>query len=484
MTARSIQPSDASGVRIGNRVVAAAEPWLQSVIEPATGEILAEVAGGGDPEAVWAVDAAATALPAWSATPATTRAGILRRVAAELRDAAARTELATLISRETGKRIAEAGAEVDLSAAYFEWFADVVSSRPGAVWNAVPGVRHEVATRPLGVVAVMTPWNFPLSIPARKIAPALAAGCAVLFKPSEIAPLSGLRLAEIVERFAPPGVLCTIVGDAGTVAQRWLGDSRVRGLSFTGSTRVGRMLAGKAAANLTRCVLELGGNAPFVILDDADVDRAAELLAAAKYRNNGQSCIAANRVWVPRALLDDLVSRFNKLSDALVVGDPLLESTTLGALALPTDGDRLATLLSEAEAAGGTVVPSAVELPARGQFARPGICIDPPADSRIVTEEIFGPTCSISGYDSLEEVVTATRESPFGLAGYVVARDIARATDVGRALDVGIVGVNTAAPNTPQIPFAGLKFSGIGTEGGELGLDAFRTDQSIAVAPS
>ncbi len=480
----SAQPPATSGVRIGHRDVAPAEPWPLPVVEPATGQVLADVVGGGDVEAGQAVDAAATALAPWSATPATTRAGVLRRVAAVLHDAATRAELATLISRETGKRIAEARAEVDLSAAYFEWFADAISNRRGQVWNAVPGVRHEVAKRPLGVVAVLTPWNFPMSIPARKIAPALAAGCAVLFKPSEIAPLSGLRLAGIVEEFAPPGVISTVVGDARIVVQRWLQDRRVRGLSFTGSTRIGRMLAEQAAANLTRCVLELGGNAPFVILDDADVNRAAELLAAAKYRNNGQSCIAANRVWAPRALLDDLVSAFSKISDALVVGDPLQEATTLGALALPTDRDRLASLLTDAEAAGATVLPSAVELPTQGQFARPGVCVDPPAESRIVTEEIFGPTCSISGYADLEEVVTATRESPFGLAGYVVGRDIARATDLARALDVGIVGINTAAPNTPQIPFAGLKFSGLGAEGGEPGLDAFLTDQSIAVVPS
>ena len=450
----SAQPPATSGVRIGHRDVAPAEPWPLPVVEPATGQVLADVVGGGDVEAGQAVDAAATALAPWSASPATTRAGVLRRVAAVLHDAATRAELAALISRETGKRIAEARAEVDLSAAYFEWFADAISNRRGQVWNAVPGVRHEVAKRPLGVVAVLTPWNFPMSIPARKIAPALAAGCAVLFKPSEIAPLSGLRLAGIVEEFAPPGVISTVVGDARIVVQRWLQDRRVRGLSFTGSTRIGRVLAESSLP-------------PFLTTSPSL-----------------QSCIAANRVWAPRALLDDLVSAFSKISDALVVGDPLQEATTLGALALPTDRDRLASLLTDAEAAGATVLPSAVELPTQGQFARPGVCVDPPAESRIVTEEIFGPTCSISGYADLEEVVTATRESPFGLAGYVVGRDIARATDLARALDVGIVGINTAAPNTPQIPFAGLKFSGLGAEGGEPGLDAFLTDQSIAVVPS
>jgi succinate-semialdehyde dehydrogenase/glutarate-semialdehyde dehydrogenase len=304
----------------------------------------------------------------------------------------------------------------------------------------------------------------------------------VLFKPSEVAPLSGLRLAEIVEQVAPSGVLDTVVGDAATVADTWIEDPRVRGISFTGSTRVGRVLAGQAAASLTRCVLELGGNAPFVILDDADTTRAAQVLAVAKYRNNGQSCIAANRVWVPRSMLDDLVAEFADLSNTLVTGEPLDETTTLGALALPGDPDRMTGLLADAEGAGATVLPSAVQLPQRGQFAKPGICVDPPGDARVVTEEIFGPACSITGYTDFDEVLSATRSNPLGLAGYVIGRDTARAAQVARALDVGIVGINNAAPNTPQIPFAGLKLSGVGAEGGDAGLDEFLTDQSVAVA--
>jgi len=469
------------GVRIGNRAVEPAEPWLLTVTEPATGETLAEVVGGGSREAMQAVAEAATAASSWAETSPTIRAAMLRDIAIELRRDSVRDELATLITRETGKRLIEARSEVLLAAGYFDWFANAISTRRGELWDAVPGVRHEVTKRPLGVVAVLTPWNFPLSIPARKIAPALAAGCPVLFKPSEIAPLSGLLLAGIIETFVTAGVVNTVVGDAKTVASTWIEDQRVRGLTFTGSTRVGRALAAQAGTSLMRCVFELGGNAPFIVLDDADIIRAVDSLAIAKYRNNGQSCIAANRVWVPRRILDDFIGAFAAVSEALVLGNPLEDATTLGALALPTDVDRLSGLLTDAEQRGATVLPSRVKLPMKGTFAQPRICIDPAAEARLVTDEIFGPVCSITGYDDVAEVLASMRQNPFGLAGYVVGRDVAAATDVARALDVGIVGVNNAAPNTPQIPFTGLKLSGVGAEGGDVGLDAFLTDQSIAI---
>lgn len=470
------------GVRVGNRAVDPAQPWSCDVVEPATGQALAQVAGGGADDARLAADTAASALAGWSSTAATVRASALRRIAAALRRESVVDELAMLTTRETGKRLAEARAEVGLSAVYFDWFADAVCATPGQGWNVVPGVHHEVHRRPVGVVAVSTPWNFPLSIPARKLAPALAAGCSVVFKPSEIAPLSSLRIAEIVEEQLPTGVANTVVGDAATVTTAWLEHPAVRALTFTGSVRVGRLLAAQAAARMTRCVFELGGSAPFVLLDDADIARAVELLMVAKYRNNGQSCIAANRVWAPRVMLEEFAAAFLAASNDLVLGDPREADTTLGAMALPGDADRIEELLGAGEAAGARIERATMPLPAHGQFARPAVCIEPPATARIATEEIFGPAVSISGYDSIDEVLVATRENPLGLAGYVVGRDEHRATDVARALDVGLVGVNNPAPNTPQIPFAGLKLSGIGAEGGFAGLEAFRTDQSIGIA--
>lgn len=384
-----------------------------------------------------------------------------------------------LISRETGKRLAESRAEVGLSAAFFEWFADAIRSRSGASHSVVPGLRHEVIQRPLGIVAVLTPWNFPLSIPARKIAPALAAGCPVLFKPSEVAPASALRLAEIVEAHVPAGVVGTVLGDPAEVSGTWLEDPRVRGLTFTGSTRVGRLLAAQTTPNFTRNVFELGGNAPFVVLDDADPARAADVLAVAKYRNNGQSCIAAQQVWVPQHLVDDFAAAFLRVTGELVLGDPLDPDTTLGPLALPGDPARIAEIAQDAARSGADVHTGDVALPDRGHFARPVLCVNP-AGGRAVEEEVFGPLATIRGYTDLGEVVTATRADPCGLGGYVIGEPV-RATAVAQALDVGIVGVNNATPNAPVVPFGGLKHSGLGWEGGQIGLDAFLTWHTTAV---
>lgn len=469
------------GVRIGGVPVEAASPWIHAVLNPSTGTEVAHLVGGGVPEAVAAVRSAMSVQPTWENTRPVQRASVLRAIAADLRTADVAEELATLISQETGKRIAEARAEVGLSAQFFDWFAVAISTEHSQRWDVVPNIEHVVSKHPLGIVAVVTPWNFPVSIPARKIAPALAAGCPVLFKPSEVAPTSALRFAELVEARVPAGVINTVLGDAPAVMEAWLSHPAVRGLTFTGSTRVGTILATSAASRFVRCVLELGGNAPFIVLDDANLRRAVELLLIAKYRNNGQSCIAANQVWVPRQLLDDFAVAFVEASNTLVLGDPLDEQTTLGPLALPTDAGRIRALFDDAAAAGTTVIKAGVDVPAEGHFAPPMICIEPGPDSVVRSEEIFGPGISINGYDDVDEVIATTRASRHGLGGYVVGQ-AHRAAAVARSLDVGIVGVNNATPNTPQVPFGGLKFSGCGWEGGEAGLEAFLTYRTVAVS--
>ncbi|AXK31866.1 aldehyde dehydrogenase family protein [Streptomyces armeniacus] len=467
-----------SGVRIDNGTPEPQSPAPHELVDPATGAAWATVVYGGEAEARRALDSAARVLPAWAALPAGRRAAALRAIAADLREDGLTARLAGLITRETGKRIAEARAEVGLSAAFFEWFADAVSGRAERAWSHVPGLRHEVGERALGVVAVLTPWNFPVSIPARKIAPALAAGCPVLFKPSEVAPASALCLAEVVERHVPSGVVSTVVGEPAAISDVWLADRRVRGLTFTGSTRVGRLLAAAVAPRFTRSVFELGGNAPFVVLEDADLDLAVETLMVAKYRNNGQSCIAANQVWAPRRSADELAARFSRASDRLVLGDPADEATTLGPLALPTDPARVESLV---DSAGGDVWRAATPVPEAGNFTRPAVSVRPLRDSELVREEIFGPAVSVLEYDALDEVLEAVAAGPYGLGGYVVGAP-RRAAEVARALDVGIVGVNTGSPNTPQVPFAGLKDSGTGVEGSHLGLEAFLAPQTVAVA--
>ncbi|WP_419992677.1 aldehyde dehydrogenase family protein [Streptomyces boninensis] len=466
-----------SGVRIDRGTPSPEDPALHELVDPATASPWATVVYGGEPEARRALDSAAEALPDWAGLTPGRRAAALRAIAADLREDKLTEELAGLITRETGKRIAEARAEVGLSAAFFEWFTDVAGGRSGRVWSHVPGLRHEVGERALGVVAVLTPWNFPASIPARKIAPALAAGCSVLFKPSEVAPASALYLAEVVERHLPSGVISTVVGEPAAISDVWLSDRRVRGLTFTGSTRVGRLLAAAVVPRFTRAVFELGGNAPFVVLDDADLDLAVDTLMVAKYRNNGQSCIAANQVWAPRSMADELADRFCRASDRLVLGDPADETTTLGPLALPSDPARVDDLV---DSSGGDVWRAGTPAPQSGHFARPAVSVRPGQDSTLVREEIFGPAVSVLEYDALDDVLEAVTSSPYGLGGYVIGPP-RRAADVARTLDVGIVGVNTGSPNTPQVPFAGLKHSGIGVEGSHLGLEAFLTPQTVAV---
>ncbi|WP_255946273.1 aldehyde dehydrogenase family protein [Streptomyces odontomachi] len=458
------------------------QPWPVDVVEPATGAVLASYVGGGRADAALAVDAASAALPDWSATPTPRRAAALLAIAAALRTPDVTEELAVLTARETGKRLAEARAEVGMSAGFFEWFAAAVQGRTAHQLDVVPGIRHEVNSRPLGVVAVATPWNFPLSIPARKIAAALAAGCTVLFKPSEVAAGSALRLAEIVAGQVPSGALCTLLGDGAAITETWIDDPRVRGISFTGSTRVGLLVAERARHSLTRPVLELGGNAPFVVLDDADPTDAVELINGAKYRNNGQSCIAANTAWVPRRMLDTVVEALLDTAGSLVLGDPLDPATTLGALALPSDPARVDELAEDARRRGATVHRPGPAAPGQGQFARPAIVVDPPRDARVVTEESFAPVLPVLPYDDVTEVIEATRACDLGLAGYVATRDPDRGRRIAAALDVGIAGVNTATPNSPHVPFGGLKLSGLGWEGGQAGLDAFLAPQTIAVA--
>lgn len=470
-----------AGVRINGTPVEPTRAWRVAVTEPATGGDLAQLVGGGKAEALAALEATARAEHQWGDTAVAARAESLRAIAADLRAEPGAEQLAVMISRETGKRLAEARAEVGLSAGFFEWFADAIRTRHGQSHAVVPGIRHEVIQRPLGIVAVLTPWNFPLSIPARKIAPALAAGCPVLFKPSEVAPTSALRLAEIVEAHTPAGVVNTVLGDPAEVSASWLNDPRVRGLTFTGSTRVGRLLATQTAANFTRNVLELGGNAPFVVLDDADPDQAAHVLAIAKYRNNGQSCIAAQQVWVPHRLVDAFVNAFVEVTNELVLGDPLDPSTTLGPLALHSDPQRVNEIAQDAAASGATLLTSTSELPMKGYFARPVLAVEPRRDSRAVTEEIFGPMATLHGYQDVSDVINATRAHQHGLGGYVIGDPI-RATAVAQALDVGIVGVNNATPNTPSVPFGGLKHSGLGWEGGHAGLDMFLTQHTTAVS--
>jgi succinate-semialdehyde dehydrogenase/glutarate-semialdehyde dehydrogenase len=468
---------DWPGVRHLGRPGGQAELSIE-VTDPARAEVAARVRGGGAAEAAAAADAAAVALPAWAAASPAERAAALARIAARLRSAG--EDLAVLVTTETGKRLAEARAEVAFSAEFFEWFAACARSLAGRARRTGRDVTHYVDPQPVGVVAVLTPWNFPVSIPARKLAAALAAGAPCLFKPSEVAPLSGLRLAELMEPELPPGAVETVVGDAQVVSGVWLDDPRVRAVSFTGSTRVGRLIATQVAGRFARAVLELGGAAPVVVLPGAGLERTSADVVAAKLRNNGQSCIAANTLWVPEGEAGDLVGRLEDRLAAVTVGDPFEAGTGLGPMCLPADPSRLAGLLEAARRSGARVW-SAPPGPDGGFFFPPALCVDADPGVAPAAGEVFGPVLSVVPYRDLDTALAQANASPYGLAGYVFGPDLDAARAVAARLDVGIVGVNTSAPNHPSVPFAPRKHSGSGVEGAEAGMWQFLAHQTVAV---
>ncbi|MEU2611018.1 aldehyde dehydrogenase family protein [Micromonospora sp. NPDC007271] len=472
----------ASAVRINGRARPGGGSPL-AVVDPSTAAAFTEVGTGGRADATDALAAATSALPAWAATPVPARVAALRAIADDVEALAARPEWAALITRESGKRLAESTAELGLTVTYFRVMADLAERQGEQRLSVVPGHEHRVTARPVGVAVVLTPWNFPVSIPARKIAPALAAGCPVLFKPSELAPLSSLVLAALCERHLPEGVLNTVLGAPADVVEPWLSAPAVRAVSFTGSTRVGRLVAAQAAPRFLRTVMELGGCAPFIVLPDADPLAAAQTLLVAKYRNNGQSCIAANQILVAREVAADFTEAFTAATRALRVGAPTDPATDVGPLAPAGDPARMADLVGEAVARGARAVTPDVPVPAAGHYATPTVLLDAPVDCRAMTGEIFGPVAPVHVYDRLDEALALHHATGYGLAGYVCGTDLDAARAVAGRLHAGIVGINTGTPNTPWVPFGGLADSGIGYEGGQPGLEAFQTFLSVASRP-
>lgn len=472
--------SNQTAIYLGSEPVEPIQPWPISVVNPFGGSVIINLVGGGKLDAIRAVDHAYHSMEQWESQSSALRSRVLHKIATALRDTEVQSELSILVSKETGKRISEAQAEINLSAAFFDWFGDAIAVRQDQLWEAVPGIKHEVHHQAIGVVGVITPWNFPVSIPARKIAAALAAGCSIVFKPSEIAPTSSLRFAEIISSYLPPGIVCTVVGEPISIVEVLTSDPRVKAITFTGSTRVGQIIAQNVAPNLKRTVLELGGSAPYLVLDDVNIEQSVATLMVAKYRNNGQSCIAANHAWVPQRFYDKFVEAFLKASEDLVLGDPFDPSTTLGPLCLPSDLLRISRLIRDAEESGTKVIQTHTGTLPDGNFSSPAVCLSPSPTAQIVQGEIFGPVISILPYKELDEAINIIGNIRYGLSGYISTNDLEQARKLARCLDIGIIGINTATPNTPQIPFSGRKFSGMGAEGGQLGLEEFLSHQTVA----
>ena len=452
------------------------------VVDPATGDVLDTIADEGAAEARAAVDAAAEAAAPWAATTPRHRSEVLRR-AFELmhRDA---DELARLISAENGKSVADARAEVAYAAEFFRWYAEE-AVRPGGSYGEAPasGARTLVTHRPVGISALVTPWNFPAAMATRKVAPALAAGCTAVLKPAVETPLTAYAIARLLgEAGVPEGVLSLVTTtDPASVVSTWLRDPRVRKLSFTGSTRVGQLLLTQEAAGVVNCSMELGGNAAFVVADDADVEAAVAGAMIAKFRGGGQACTAANRFYVHEGVAEEFTAALAERVSRLRVG-PANEGNEIGPVISATAVENLGRLVDDALAQGAQVVARAdAPTGGRGHWVAPTVLRDVPEHASVMQEEIFGPIAPITTWRDEDDLLARANGTPMGLAGYVYSRDLARAIRLGESLEAGMVGINRGIVSDPSAPFGGLKHSGLGREGARAGLEAFLEPRYLSV---
>jgi len=448
-----------------------------SLVNPATEMELAVVGWATTNDVSTAVESAAAAQAAWATTSGRDRASALRNCAEALRNNA--DSLAPLITAESGKPLKEAQGEVAFSARYFEWFAEAIATQRGELFTTEER-RFLVNRKPVGVVVAASPWNFPLSIPVRKIAAALAAGCPVIQKASELTPLSSLALTELCEPHLPSGVIGILVGDGETLTTGLVDHPLVRSITFTGSTTVGKKVAERAMRTMTRVTMELGGQAPFIVCEDADLDVALDALMLAKFRNNGASCLAANNVFIHESHYDELVSRLWERMSDLTVGDPSVESTQVGPLINSQQVKRLNGLVADAEAAGSTVSRTS-HTNERGWFLPPTL-VECEKDVDLWSQEIFGPVCAVRRFSDESQVIQQANAFGAGLGAYVISRNFEHQVRLASALNVGIVGINNGAPNSPEIPFGGIGDSGIGREGGVSGMLEFLEEQTLSIA--
>jgi succinate-semialdehyde dehydrogenase/glutarate-semialdehyde dehydrogenase len=440
------------------------------ILNPASGERVGSVPVMGGAETRRAIEAAAAALPAWRAKLPKERAQILRRWA-ELMHANA-DDLATLMTAEQGKPLAEARGEVVYAAAFFEWFAEEARRVYGEVIPTFATDRRIMALRqPIGVTAAITPWNFPAAMITRKAGAALAAGCTMIVKPAPQTPFSALALAELGLRAGlPAGVLSIVTGDATAIGGELTSNPIVRKLSFTGSTAVGKTLMAQCAGTLKKLSLELGGNAPFIVFDDADLDAAVQGAIASKYRNTGQTCVCANRIYVQAGVYDEFATRLAAAVAKLRVGDGLKGATEQGPLIDARAVAKVESHIADAVAKGAKVVLGGKRHALGGNFFEPTIITGVTPAMRVAREETFGPVAPLFRFEHEADAIRMANDTEFGLAAYFFTRDLARSWRVQEALDYGLVGVNTGLISTEVAPFGGMKESGIGREGGRQGL--------------
>ncbi|WP_447737549.1 NADP-dependent succinate-semialdehyde dehydrogenase [Pseudomonas laurentiana] len=441
------------------------------VTNPATGEVIGTVPKMGTAETRRAIEAADKALPAWRALTAKERSTKLRRwfeLMIENQD-----DLARLMTTEQGKPLAEAKGEIAYAASFIEWFAEEAKRVYG---DTIPGHQPDkrliVIKQPIGVTAAITPWNFPAAMITRKAGPALAAGCTMVLKPASQTPYSALALVELAHRAGiPAGVLSVVTGSAGEVGGELTGNSLVRKLSFTGSTEIGRQLMEECAKDIKKVSLELGGNAPFIVFDDADLDKAVEGAIISKYRNNGQTCVCANRIYVQDGVYDAFAEKLAAAVAKLKIGNGLEDGTTTGPL---IDGKAVAKVqehIEDAVSKGAKVLAGGKII--EGNFFEPTILVDVPKSAAVAKEETFGPLAPLFRFKDEAEVIAMSNDTEFGLASYFYARDMSRVFRVAEALEYGMVGINTGLISNEVAPFGGIKASGLGREGSKYGIEDY-----------
>jgi succinate-semialdehyde dehydrogenase/glutarate-semialdehyde dehydrogenase len=453
-----------------------------AVDDPATGERLCEVADASPADGQRALDAAVSAQEAWAATAPRARSEILRRAYEIILER--REELALLMTLEMGKPLAEARGEVGYAAEFFRWFSEEAVRIEGGFTRTPDGANRVLVMRqPVGPCLLITPWNFPLAMGTRKIGPAIAAGCTMVLKPAPQTPLSSLALAGILtEAGLPEGVLNVVTTtDAAGVIEPLLRGGGVRKLSFTGSTQVGRLLLAQCADTVVRTSMELGGNAPFIVFEDADLDRAVEGAMVAKMRNMGEACTAANRFFVHSAVADAFAARLAERMSALAVGPGTQPASQVGPLIDAAGRAKADGLVQDAVTRGAKVLTGGEVPDGPGHFYPPTVITEVRPDSELMRAEIFGPVAAILTFDTEEEVVRAANDTEWGLVGYLFTRDLDRALRVGERLETGMVGINTGLVSNPAAPFGGVKQSGLGREGGRVGIDEFLEYKYLAI---
>jgi succinate-semialdehyde dehydrogenase/glutarate-semialdehyde dehydrogenase len=454
-----------------------------NVIDPSTGAAIAAVADASVEDALAAVKAAHDAGPAWAATPPRKRSEILRRCFELM--IARKSMLAQLISLENGKSLSDAEGEVVYAAEFFRWFSEEAVRLNGEISVAPSGAnRIVVQQQPIGVCVLVTPWNFPAAMATRKIGPALAAGCTCVLKPATETPLTAYVLAALyAEAGVPAGVINVITtGRSGATVSAMLHDPRVRKLSFTGSTEVGRKLLHEAADTVISCSMELGGNAPFIVFDDADLDAAIEGAMIAKMRNGGEACTAANRFYVQSGIAEAFSAKLADRMGGLKVGPGYAKATQCGPLINADAMRRIGGLVDDATRRGARVLTGGKALDQAGFYFAPTVITGVPADAEITREEIFGPIAPITTFETEEQAIAAANDTEYGLIAYVFTRDLQRGLRVSEKLEAGMIGLNRGLASDPAAPFGGMKQSGLGREGAHHGIMEFCETKYVAVA--